>query len=500
MTEGTGIYFEEHQASSDLGRRALRGGIVSVAIQYGNGVLQIGASIILARLLTPEDFGLVAIVTVLTSFAPLLIDFGLGDATAQRSRLTQSQASSVFWLSSGIGLAVAVAVAACSPLIARMYGDPRLQAIALCSAITFLLSGLSVQHLALLRRTMQFGRIGRIQVIGTLAGIMVAVVLASSGSGYWALVLRPITSSFCVACGAWVACKWRPRFPVLDDGVISMVRFGLHVIGYSVTVTLARSVDRIALGLVQPPAQVGYYQNATNMYENSMQTALIQMHTVGSTALSKLQSDPSAFREKYEAALSMLAYFLMPLGAILSVTGEDLTVILLGEKWRVAGSLLSILALRGIFQVVESSSGWIHLAIGRPDRWRRWGIVTTLVLVAAVIGGLPFGPNGVATAVVVACILNGVPSVVYAGQPIGIGASLVLRAVHRQLIGALCTAAAGWWLETTILLDYPPFARIVLSGVACTCIYLAVIVGFFRFHEPIRVAASAVRDLLGRRI
>src|SRR6266478_8267142 len=118
MAEGTGIYFEDHRESKDLGRLALRGGAVSVAMQYGNGVLQIVAAVVLARLLAPEDFGLVAIVTVLTSFAPFLIDFGLGDATAQKSKITRSQVSSLFWLSSGLGLAVAMVVAACSPLIA----------------------------------------------------------------------------------------------------------------------------------------------------------------------------------------------------------------------------------------------------------------------------------------------------------------------------------------------------------------------------------------------
>ena len=143
-------------------------------MQYGNAALQIVAAIVLARLLAPEDFGLVAIVTVLTSFAPLLIDFGLLDATAQRSRITPAQVSGLFWVSSGIGLAVAVVVAACSPLIAWLYGEPRLQPIALCTAITFVLSGLSNQHMALLRRTMQFGKIGQIQFLGTLAGIVVA--------------------------------------------------------------------------------------------------------------------------------------------------------------------------------------------------------------------------------------------------------------------------------------------------------------------------------------
>jgi hypothetical protein len=270
MAEAAEAYFEDHRESNDLGRRALRGGLVSIVIQYGNAALQIAAAIILARLLAPEDFGLVAIVTVLTSFAPLLIDFGLLDATAQRSRITPAQVSGLFFVSCGLGLAVAVVVAACSPLIAWVYGEPRLQPIALSIAITFVLSGMSNQHIALLRRAMQFGRIARIQFFGTLAGTAVAVVVAICGYGYWALVLRPITTSFCVVFGAWSACRWRPRIPVLDDEVKSMVRFGLHVVGFTVAYTLSRAVDRIALGLFYRPDQVGYYQNAMNLYDNSI--------------------------------------------------------------------------------------------------------------------------------------------------------------------------------------------------------------------------------------
>src|SRR6266481_8297271 len=192
MAKGVGAYFEDHKESRDLGRLAVRSGIVSVAIQYGNGILQIVAAVVLARLLAPKDFGLVAIITVLTSFAPLLIDFGLGDATAQKSKINRSQVSSLFWLSSGIGLAIAVIVAACSPLIAWIYREPRLETIALYSAISFVLWGMSNQHLALLRRTMQFGTIAKIQFLGTLAGIAVAILIAFCGYGYWALVLRPI--------------------------------------------------------------------------------------------------------------------------------------------------------------------------------------------------------------------------------------------------------------------------------------------------------------------
>jgi len=136
MAERVGAFFEDHRESRDLGRAALRSGVVSVAIQYGNAALQITAAIILARLLAPEDFGLVAIVTVLTSFAPLLIEFGLIDATAQRTTVTPSQVSGLFWVSTGLGVGIAVVVAGCGPLIASLYDEPRLQPIALVTSMT----------------------------------------------------------------------------------------------------------------------------------------------------------------------------------------------------------------------------------------------------------------------------------------------------------------------------------------------------------------------------
>jgi len=493
-------YFEDHQESGDLGRRALRGGIISVALQYCNGFLQILAAIVLARLLTPADFGLVAIITVLTSFAPLLIDFGLGDATTQRSRITRSQISNLFWLASGLGLLVAIVVAASSPLIAAIYRQSALEPIALCTSVTFILWGVSNQHLALLRRTMQFGTIGRIQLLGTLAGIAVAIVMALAGYGYWALVARPIVNALCVAIGAWLACRWRPNFPAFDPEVKSMVRFGLHVVGFSVTYTLAKSVDRIGLGLFYKPDQVGYYQNAVTLYENSIFSVFQQVHTVGSAALSKLQSNPDELRRKFEAALSAMAFFVMPVAAILSVTGRDVTVILLGAKWQAAGGLLRIIALRGIFQVVEMSQGWLHLSLGRADRWRNWGIVSLIVQTIAVLAGLPFGATGVAIAAVTAGMLIALPSVNYAGRPIGVGTATVIRAVGPQLVGALIIAAVGWWLQMAVFDRFPSLVRIIASSCVCAGIYLIIVVGAFRCTEPLRIARSLVQGrFMGKR-
>ena len=493
------FYFDDLTEPAQLGRLALRSGVISVASTYGSGVLQIAAAIILARLLTPEDFGLVAIVTVLTSFAPFLIDFGLGDVTTQRSKITQGEISTLFWISSGIGVAIAVAVAVCSPVIAGIYREPRLQSVALYYSITFVLLGMSGQHLSLLRRTMQFAAVAKIQILSALVGLAISIPVAISGYGYWALVLRPIVSALCIAVGAWLACGWRPGLPVVNAEVGSMVRFGMHVLGYSIVASLARAIDRIALGLFYPPREVGFYQTAVVLYENSIFSSLAQLHSVGSTALGKLQSNPAGLRQKYELALSTLAFFVMPAAAILSVTAEDLVVILLGEKWRASGLLLSIIALRGIFHVVQGSHGWLHLSTGRPDRWKNWGIVTAVVQVIAVVAGLPFGANGVAIAFVVAGSLIAFPSVSYAGRPVGISWASMVQCVGRQLLGAIITAAAGWWLQAVALTHLSSLCRIILSASFCITIYLLIVVGLFRLSQPIRVAGGLLLEHLPAR-
>jgi O-antigen/teichoic acid export membrane protein len=498
MAASIGSYFEDLAASPDLGRLAKRGGFASVSSVYVNGVLQIIGVIVLARLLTPEDFGLVAIVMALTRFAPLLVDFGTADATTQTNKITQGQSSTLFWLTSGIGCAVAVSLVVCSPLIAWLYHEPRLQPISMYSGLTFAFAGVSGQHLALLRRTMQFGVIAKMQILGAVAGLVCAIVIARCGYGYWALVARPIVTAACIAAGAWLACRWRPGYPVFDAEVKSMIGFGMHVLTASIPSSMTRVADRIALGLFSTPRDLGFYQNAQNMYENAFLAPLDQLHNVGSAGLSKLQSNPRTLQQKYEATLSALAFFVMPTAAILSVTGQDVVVMLLGATWRVSGLLLSLMALRGIVEFIEMSQGWLHVASGRADRWKYSAFVSAIVRVAAILGGLPFGAVGVVIALVAAGWVIALPSVTYAGRPLGIGASLVIRAVGGPLLGATIAVAAGWWLQSTFFSDLSSVFRIFLMASLCTGIYLFVVVGVLRIVEPINILGRLVQDFVTR--
>jgi len=324
-----------------------------------------------------------------------------------------------------------------------------------------------------------------------------AVIAAGCGLGYWSLVLRPIVTAFVVVVGAWIVCRWRPGLPVLDSEVKAIVVFGFHVVGFTAAYTLTRAVDRIVLAFFYRADQVGYYQNAMNLYDNSIATANNQTHNVVSTALSRLQFNPRALREKYEIALSVLSFFLMPASALLSVCGEDLAVTLLGEKWHAAGALLSILALRGLFNSIEESQGWVHLSLGTVDRWRKWGFFALVVQIAAVLCGLPFGPRGVAAGVVAACACLSLPSIAYAGRSVGIDVALVLRATGRQMFGSIIALTATWWFQASALGNYLGYERILISSLLFSSIYLALVVGLFRLTEPFKIGMNTIRELVG---
>jgi len=276
--------------------------------------------------------------------------------------------------------------------------------------------------------------------------------------------------------------------------VKSLVGFGMHVLGFSVVYHMTRVADRIALGLFYSPREVGYYQNAHNMYENGFLGPIDQLHGVGSAGLSKLRSNPDALRQKFEATLSALAFFVMPAAAILSVTGQDVTVAMLGEPWRKSGLLLSIVALRGVVEFIEVSGSWLHVSSGRADRWKNSGIASSAVRMVAILVSLPFGAEGVAVALVAAGWLIAFPSVIYAGQPLGIGAGLVVRAVRGPLLGAIIALAAGWWLQTIFPSNFPILFQILWSAFLCASLYLLIVVGLLRITEPIKVAGRLVQD------
>jgi len=238
-------HFATDYLMADLKGRSVRGGALTLVAQAVKFALQLGSTIVLARLLTPEDFGLVAMVTAVTGFVMMFKDAGLSVATVQREEITREQVSALFWINAGLSVVLMIVVAALAPLIALFYSEPRLVGITLAISGTFVFAGLTVQHQALLRRQMQFKKLAVLEVASMVFGVATAITMAFLGLGYWSLVGMLAATAGANAVLAWIACAWIPGAPARSDGVGSMLNFGAGVTGFSVVNYFARNADNL---------------------------------------------------------------------------------------------------------------------------------------------------------------------------------------------------------------------------------------------------------------
>ena len=446
-------------------------------------------------MLSPHDFGLVAMVIALVGFAPMLIDLGTSEAATQKTHISHTDISTLFWLNIAIALFLTVLLAAGSSAVAVFFGEPSLTGIALVLSSTFLLAALSTQHYALMRRAMQFRHIAMIDISANLIGSAVSVVMALNGWGYWSLVAKPIVTAVLTVVFVWMSCRWFPGRPRFSSDVKELIGFGLSVTGFTMTDYLAKSADRIAIGYFLGAGPLGYFQNAFTIYSNVLSILTEPVHNIAASSLSKLRNNVDELKRSWRMALSLLSFFSAPAFAILAVTGQDCVVLLLGPKWAPAGPLLCIFAVRGIAHSVERTMGWIHVAAGRADRWMWWGVMSAVVQLLALAAALPFGVTGVAVAYTIAMFALFIPALIYSGRPVGIGAKDVLQAVGPQTLAGLVAVAVTFMVQLEYLADLSQFARVLASGAMCLTTYLLIVVGVFRITGPLQLAISLLRDV-----
>ena len=217
-------FFETDHLVKDLKGRSVRGGLASMATQVAKLGLQVGSTMLLARILTPEDYGIFGMAVVVTGFLAMFNDLGLSMATVQRREITHGQVSALFWLNAGLGAAIALLAVLLAPAVAWFFDEPRLTPVIQLLAVSFFVGGLGVQHQALLRRQMRFGRLALLDATSLAAGIVAGVACAWRGYGYWSLVAMQVTLVATTVVGSWALCRWVPGRP--GDGPLELTISG----------------------------------------------------------------------------------------------------------------------------------------------------------------------------------------------------------------------------------------------------------------------------------
>ncbi len=453
-----------------LAQRATRGAALMLAARAAGTLAAIAATAVLARLVAPADFGVVAVVLSVFALARCLEEIGLGEATVQRAEIGDAQVSTLFWMNAALGLALSTVFALASPLVAALLGRPETAPFVAALAPLFLLSSLGAQHRALLRRGFRFRPLAMAQAGSVIAGAAAGIAAASRGAGAWSLVAQHLTAAVTLLAGAWVGSRWQPHAPRIAAGVRPLLRFGLHLTASQFVTALSRNIDNILIGRFVGTAALGAYDRAFQLMMLPATQFNQPLTSAVAPALSRLQHEPEAYRRLYRAATEVIASVAFPIAVFTAAAAPALVGVLLGPAWSDAAPLLRALAPCGLMLSLNVGTGWVYQSLGRSERQLRWTLFGSGVSVAAIVAGLQWGALGVAIALSCARLALRPFGVAYCFRGTFLTPRDLLAGTWRAACAATAAGIAAWLADPA---DAPVAWRLTTQAVVFAVVALA---------------------------
>lgn len=494
-------------SGTGLRRSAVRGAGAAVLGQAGSFALGMGSVVILARLLTPADFG---IVTMVTTFSLLFRSFGLNGFTElimQREELTHALASNLFWVELGIGVLLTAAFASLGPVLAHFYHNGAVTRVAEGLSLTIGIGCLGWIHKALLQRSMHFRTSAMIDFSGQVLQVIVCILLAVAGWHYWALVWGSIAQTAVVAVGSWMMCRWTPSWPGRASGTGSGLKFATNVYAHFAFSYSTRNTDNLLVGWRFGDRALGFYKKAYDLFVLPETQLLPPLSAVVVNTLSRVNGNREQFQRYFIRVVSVLALVGMAVGGDLALVGKDLIRLLLGPGWDEAGRIFALFGPGIGVMLLYNTHGWVHLSIGRPERWFRWGLLEFACTAGLFLLALRWGPAGIALAWTTSYFILMFPGLWYAGKPIALGVGPILSVIWRfcaaSLVAGLITAFVLRAVPALATSSGAPGAllRLISGTLLFLGLYLGAVVLLHRGPKPILETTSLLVELLpGRRV
>ncbi len=417
------------------------GAVARAALQ----VIQVS---VLARLLLPQDYGLMAMVAVVLSFAGLFADAGMSSAFIQRQDVTEEQRSSLFWLNVAMGLSMTVLVIAASPALAWFFNDQRLAMPITLSATTFLIGALGQQIRVAAEKNLDFRPVAILELSAAVAGFLVAIAGALLGWGVYALVAGGIFNAICSTALAWalLARGWRPLNRLKMADVRSFLGFGGSLVANNVVNQINSTIDIFLGGRLLGAVDLGLYSIPRNL---ALQVQLIInpiITRVGFPLIAQVQADVARVRMIYLKTLNMTASSNAPIYVGMAFLAPECAAILLGPGWERSGELLRVLALWGGVRSLANPVGSLLFGMGRADLSLKWNVGLMLIIPAFMWLGAQYGPEGMAWMLLAMMIVLFVPAWFVLVRPLCSASLAEYSAVAlRPFILAALAVASGYF-------------------------------------------------------
>ncbi|NEM89966.1 lipopolysaccharide biosynthesis protein [Galbitalea soli] len=464
----------EQQHGPGLGERAAKGALITFSGQFARILLQVVSVVVLARLLTPHAYGVVAMVLAVIGIGEIFRDFGLSSAAIQSKTLSRGQRDNLFWVNAGIGLVLATIVFFAAPLIAIIYRHPEVEPLARALSLTFLMNGLATQYRADLNRRLKFMQLTTGDVLSPAIGLASAIVGAALGWGAWALVAQQLMQSAALLVCLVSFAGWLPRAYDRTAPMRAFLTFGSHLVVTQLIGYAANNVDSLTIGIRFGATQLGLYNRSFQLLMTPLTQLRAPTTTVALPILARLMDDTKRYGDFVARGQLALGYSLVVVLGVVVGAADPATSVLLGSHWIGVAPILRLLAVAGIFQTLAYVGYWVYLSRGLTSDLMRYSIVTAVIKVTCIVVGSQWGIIGVATGYAIAPGLAWPLSLWWLSRRAPIPLKLLVTGALRVIVVAGVLAVSAFAV-TRMLAATPEILQLVASVLISLAVGAAVV-------------------------
>jgi PST family polysaccharide transporter len=488
-------------AVNNLKERAVRGTLVRICGQAASFALRLGSIAVLARLLNPSDFGLLAMATVVTGVCGLFTSAGLSSATVQKDTVTDAQVSTLFWVNMAVGAVLAGLCVATAPALVAFYHEPRLFWVTIVVAAGFLFNAAGVQHYALLQRELRYISLTVIETVAQVAAIVAGIAMALAGFGYWSLVAMAIVSPAVGTMCLWVITGWIPGRPGLVTGTGGMLRFGGTITLNGLVVYIAYNFEKVLLGRYWGADALGLYGRAYQLVTIPTDNLNAAIGGVAFSALSRLQHDPVRLKNYFLKGYSLVVSLTIPITIFCAVFSDDIVLVFLGPKWAETAIIFRLLSPTVLVFGMINPTSWLLLSIGLQGRSLAIAFVIAPLVISGYLIGLPYGPTGVALGYSAAMSLWLIPHILWCLHGTMISPRDLFLAVKNPFLSGAVAAAAAYLAQLYFGDGGYAFLRLLVGGLIMGGVYycmLLLVMGERTFYFDLLAMMRKPSSLDGR--
>ncbi|MCH8873330.1 MOP flippase family protein, partial [candidate division KSB1 bacterium] len=459
----------------------------SVISRLGTKSMEVVTGIILARLLSPDAFGLIAMIMIFSGFANIFREMGFGAALIQKQDTTSEHHSSIFWLNLATGFFLTLLFIALSPVIANFYSEPLLIPVIILVSLNFLIGSVSVVQSSLLKKRLEFKRLALVELVTLLVSGAVGITLALLGFGVWSLAWQGVIATCSTVILIWVISDWRPAMSFKWTAIKDLLGFSMNLIGFSMLNYWARNADNLLIGRFIGTSALGIYSRAYSIMLLPLKMISRRVAQVMFPAFASIQANKKRVAKIYLRITHTIALVTFPMMIGLLTVSDHFVLAVFGNQWAGMIPILKVFCVVGMTQSIVTLNGNLYQSQGRADLQFKVGVVMGVLGVAAIVLGLRWGVKGVAYAYAIFTVLISYPDIKIAASLVG----LSFLKVFTNLLGvSACAAVMGiaiWACGVLLPSNWPHWGYLLFQVPVGLIVYIMLIHSYkIKAYEDIR--------------